>query len=900
MLHWGPVAPPVEQLETRGVLVLHWDAWRRETAAWLRPGAHDDRQTLEPPGRARLAALREHEAVAVVGVKLAALDDVRALHETLLVPVLRAGIPLLVECERRPEELDDAAFVEPGFEHAATLERLRWLCALARDGDVGFSAASTKPTNRWLDDTQLVAARAPGGVVQVIAPAGSGKTTVLIERVRELLARGADADRILCMTFNDAAAAELRERLEAACAGRVAARTFHSVGNRIIRAHRLVEGRTLHAEGWTVAQWARFGRIAGEEIGAPAPEAAELPHELAAIRLGELATSAEWERSCPRDDHSRCVARVYTLVEREKERRRLYDFDDMIVLAVRLLRGDRAARERWQAAFDHVLVDEYQDIEPAQELLVRMLAAPQDDLFVVGDEDQTLYGWRRASVHRMIDLDAAYPALHRVALEHNYRCTPELIRASAALIAHNALRFPKPITAAPGRASGGPRAIRIAHYRESEQDEGARLLARKLGAYSRADIAVLGRTINALRPFALAAAAAGVRISGPEELFEAAGAQETLEAYFAVFSDPRRATEADVRVMLRRPSRGLGPDAATHICEALARGASVPEAVERLPVAGGDHWRLVRATEQFSALAGVRDAAAFIRRLRRDGLDRHFEEASRASARPDRDDRTVLDDAEAEAAGQSLADYAEVLAARRSSLRAARDDRDGIELTTVHRAKGRQWPRVVVVACDEGVLPHCNAIQASPEQEAAGEGVEAERRIAYVAFTRATSELSILHTTERHSRFLHEAGLVAAPPRLDQPEAAPSRAGFWQAQIGADSRRPRRAGARSLEDHLERAREVGLHHALTMIPDRRAALEFAAVAIERDLVGASTRSDKLTVRQLLKAIGALTGAEREAVRRAVPGLKLAQRVAQLPGRTRTSLAAALRAAASRR
>jgi superfamily I DNA/RNA helicase len=630
LLHWGTGAPRVEQLRARGVLVLEWAAWRRETAGWLRPGAHDDRQTLEPPGCTRLAELRDKEAVAVLGVELASLDDVRCLHETLLVPVLRAGMPLLVESERTPEELDDAAFVEPGFEHAATLERMRWLCARARDGDVGFARVSTQPPYRSLDDAQLAAARAPGGVVQVIAPAGSGKTTVLIERVRELLARSADPDRILCMTFNDAAAAELRERLEAAGAGRVAARTFHSVGHRIIRAHRLVEGRTLHAEGWTVAQWARFGRLAAEQVGAPPPEAAELPHELAAIRLGELATSAEWERACPRDDHSRCVARVYTLVEREKDRRRLYDFDDMIVLAVRLLRGDRSARERWQTAFDHVLVDEYQDIEPAQELLVRMLAAPHDDLFVVGDEDQTLYGWRRASVHRMIDLDATYLALHRVALEHNYRCTPEVIRASAALIANNALRFPKPITRVPGRASGGPRAIRIAHYRESEHDEGARLLARKLVAYSRADIAVLGRTINALRPYALAAAASGVRISGPEELFEAAGAQETLEAYFAVFGDPSRATEADVRVMLRRPSRGLGQDAATRICEALARGDSLPEAVERLPAAASEHWRLVRAAEQFSALAGLRDAAAFIRRLRQDGLDRHFDEVARA------------------------------------------------------------------------------------------------------------------------------------------------------------------------------------------------------------------------------------------------------------------------------
>ena len=473
------------------------------------------------------------------------------------------------------------------------------------------------PPHRPLDATQLAAARAPGGVVQVIAPAGSGKTTVLIERVRELLARGAEPERILCMTFNDAAAVEMRERLSLAGVQGVAARTFHSVGHQIIRKHGLVEGRTLHVEGWTVAQWSRFARLAAGEVGCPAPEAAELPNELAAIRLGELATADEWERDCPRDDRSRCIARVYSLVEQEKERRRLYDFDDMIVLAVRLLRTDRQARGRWQAAFEHVLVDEYQDIEPAQELLVRMLAAPHDDLFVVGDEDQTLYGWRRASVHRMIDLDAAYPALRRVALEHNYRCTPEVIAASAALIAHNRLRFAKAIKPAAGRPPGGVRAIRLASYKDADLDEGTRLLARKLAAYTRADIAVLGRTVNSLRPYALAAAAAGVRISGPDELFDAAGAQETLEAYFAVLSDPQRASESDVRVILRRPSRGLGQDAAERICRALSAGASLPAAIERLPVSAGEQWRVVKAA----------------RGLLRAGGDRGRRGADRATAR---------------------------------------------------------------------------------------------------------------------------------------------------------------------------------------------------------------------------------------------------------------------------
>ena len=868
-LLWSADAAP--ELDGRDLEVIEWARWRAEAAAWLRP-RDGGRGSLDPPARKRIEALLAHDAVAVRGVQLQSVDDLRCLHDTLLVPLLRAGVRLVVECPQTPDELDPAAFVEPGFEHPYTLERLRWVCAAdVRDGPAGDA-----PAHRPLDSAQLAAARARGGVVQVIAPAGSGKTTVLVERVRELLARGAPPSRILCMTFNEAAARELQERLALAGVEHVKARTFHSVGHQIIRAHGLVEGRSVHAEGWTVAQWSRFARLAAAEFGAPAPEASELPNQLAAIRLGELATAEEWERGCPRDECSRVLARIYSLVEREKKRRRLYDFDDMIVLSVRLLRSERRARERWQSAFEYVLVDEYQDIEPAQELLVRILAAPHDNLFVVGDEDQTLYGWRRASVHRMIDLDTAYPALQRVALEHNYRCTPEVIGAGAALIAHNRLRFPKPIAAAPGREPGGSRAIRLA-----SGDESAPLLARKLAAYTRKEIAVLGRTVNALRPYALAAAAAGVRITGPDELFDAAGAQETLEAYFAVLSDPVHASEADVRVILRRPSRGLGQDAAERIYRALAAGASLAEAVERLPVAASDQWRVVRAAEAFAALAGFADAEALIARLGRDGLDQHFAEVARASARPDRDDRTVLDDAQREAAGLSVADYAATLDDRRLALRKARDDRGGIELTTVHRAKGRQWPRVVVVACDEGILPHRNAL----DEAIPGEGVEAERRIAYVAFTRAIEELLDPLHPRAAEPLPHEAGLIAAPapPREDVAPRLPDLA-------------PRRepVDARTMEALAERAHEVGLHHALSEIADRPTALEFAAVALKRELA-----APELTVQQFLKATGALNQAERQRVLRVVPSLRSDQRIAELPATTRQALAATLRVLARR-
>ena len=141
------------------------------------------------------------------------------------------------------------------------------------------------------------------------------------------------------------------------------------------------------------------------------------------------------------------LAAIYESYERQLAEDRVHDFDDLILIAVRALREDADLRRRWQSRFEQVLVDEYQDIEPAQELLVRILAAPDDGLFCVGDEDQTLYGWRRASVRRIIELELAYPGLQRVSLAHNYRCPPDVVEASRRLIEHNEIRFPKPIHA---------------------------------------------------------------------------------------------------------------------------------------------------------------------------------------------------------------------------------------------------------------------------------------------------------------------------------------------------------------------------------------------------------------------------------------------------------------------
>ena len=213
-----------------------------------------------------------------------------------------------------------------------------------------------------------------------------------------------------------------------------------------------------------------------------------------------------------------------------------------------VLRSDPELRRRWQARFDRVLVDEYQDIEPAQELLVRVLAAPQDCLFCVGDEDQTLYGWRRASVRRMVDLDLAYPGLQRHALAHNYRCPRRVVAASRRLIEHNEIRFPKRIEPDPARPPDGEDALSL--HEHASQAHAAAEIATTLQGSDREQIVVLARTTNLLRTVALACAELGVRIAAPDAVFEPHGARAALEA---PAPKPGRSPERD-----RRLPKGAG------------------------------------------------------------------------------------------------------------------------------------------------------------------------------------------------------------------------------------------------------------------------------------------------------------------------------------------------------
>ncbi len=530
-----------------------------------------------------------------------------------------------------------------------------------------------------LDAEQAAAATLPDGPAQIIAPAGSGKTTTLIARLGVLLSRGVEAEAILVVTFNREAAAELTARIGSRLgpavpeATRIEVRTLHALARQVLLdAGSPVE---LVADRLPLLRAARRRCMAGRRDGAPAlPEAAALDIAISAWKI---------EGRAPAADGLPVIAEYEALLAA----RGALDFDDLVVRAVDLLETDARLRLHWQSRFTHVCVDEFQDVDAAQLRMVRLLAAPHHNLFVVGDDDQTIYAWRLADVRRILDFGVAYPSARRVQLATNYRCPAAVVTASRQLIDVNRERFAKRI-----EAGTQPQAemslLAFATSSLDWPDRLVRLVQAEVGAGRRA--CFLARTRTELGPVSLALLRAGVRhatsLAAPAE----------AAPLVALLADLRRAPAA------AQPFHAL------------------------LQLRAGRGWR------------------------RADGNDVLGDE-----------DHAALDAGLGWAAAYDRSDaFLEAYDAARARLAALRDPAAPIELVTVHGAKGREWHLVVIVGFEDECFPNRRALVDAHDAERA---LEEERRLAYVALTRATRRLVLAFDPSRPSRFLDEMGATGRP-----------------------------------------------------------------------------------------------------------------------------------------
>ncbi len=532
-----------------------------------------------------------------------------------------------------------------------------------------------------LDPEQAAAATLPDGPAQIIAPAGSGKTTTLIARLGVLLARGVPPASILVVTFNREAALELSARIGVrltpvvADAARIEVRTLHALARRILLDAGI--GAELVADRLPLLRAARRRCLSGRRDDAPpVPDAAALDTIVSAWKV---------EGRSPPADALPVVQQYAALLAA----RNAVDFDDLVVRSVELLASRTELRTRWQSRFRHVCVDEFQDVDAAQLRLVRLLAAPDDNLFVVGDDDQTIYAWRLADVRRILHFADDYPAARRVQLATNYRCPSPVVEVSRRLIDINRERFAKRIQAAPAALADAASVVSVATASPDWADGLVRL--------------------------AVAAAEAGGR---------------------ACF--------------LARTRSELGPISVALIRAGVPHATALPAPAEAEPVVAllDELRRVPSATAPFHALLRLRAGRGW----RRADMDDNLGD----------DDHAAIDAAMGWSVGYARTDrFLEGYDAARARLAALRDPTAPIELVTVHGAKGREWNLVVILGFEEERFPNRRALVDAVNPERA---LEEERRLAYVALTRATRQLVLAFDPARPSRFLAEM-TATAPPR---------------------------------------------------------------------------------------------------------------------------------------
>jgi superfamily I DNA/RNA helicase len=545
----------------------------------------------------------------------------------------------------------------------------------------GASAREAATLLDRLDPEQRAAATLPDGPAQIIAPAGSGKTTTLVARLGVLLGRGVPAARICVVTFNREAADELRSRIAARLAptipgvSEIEVRTLHALARQVL----LSDGGIgeLVADRGPLLRAARRRAATGRSPDAPLPDVTELDGAISALKIEGTPLPDGWAPLV--DDYAR-----------QLKRRGACDFDDLVVEAHRRLEADTRLRATWQQRFSHICVDEFQDVDAAQLGLVRVLAEPERNLFVVGDDDQTIYAWRLADVRRILDFSGWYPDARRVLLVTNYRCPGEVVVASSRLVAHNRERFAKRIVAGSPRPPAAGRARPVASIlglAADSPDWPERLVAFAADRLGQGGVCILGRTRSELVAPMLALARAGLP----------------------------HATR--IPIPLEVP-------AVRSLVAALA-GAPVD-------------------AHPFPTLTVLRRSRSWDRAGMSDDLGE--------------DDHAALDALVGWAAGFRRTDhFLAALADAAARLAAIRTPDAPIELVTVHGAKGREWPTVIVVGFDADHFPNRRALLGARD---AGRALEEERRLAYVALTRATDRLVLVHDPERPSRFLSEAGLT--------------------------------------------------------------------------------------------------------------------------------------------
>ncbi len=638
---------------------------------------------------------------------------------------------------------------------------------LSDEANMAVVAAESLSLNRLVPQPQPVAATGDGtllapdqqlavehsrGALRVVAPAGSGKTRTLTSRLLHLVDdRGVEPSLITAVAYNSRAAEEMRQRLQRP---KLQIRTIHSLGWRIVRDRRpdavLIEEREARN---LLQRLLPHTRKAGRDTFAPYLEA------LADVRIAlQHPERVEVERNDVPGFAGVFEAYRASLADRDN-----CDHDEQVYEAIRLLLVDPELRARWQQRCQHLLVDEFQDLTPAYLLLLRLLASPALNVFGVGDDDQTIYGFAGADPGFLLRYERLFPGAGQVALEVSYRCPPTVVAAVGHLLANNERRIAKTVRAA---AIADPDADTFKILRVPDEvmaKEAAEVVAGWLAAGTEhSDIVVLGRVNSMLLPPLAALNEAGVatRCRLKTTLRRRTLVSAAL-AWIRLALRPEAMNSHDLIEAARRPGRkinqlsrellGDAPDLSLQQLKGLGLGLT-----ERQRDSWGDFVADIKAAARL--VAGGCDSRRIVDFLLREvGLGRAASSLDSGRTRPDRaahvDDLVAL--------RRTAAIYGDPSSFERQLLGLLRNtstEGNGVLLTTIHRVKGLEWDRVLVFGADRTLLPHHLASD-----------IEEERRVLHVAVTRGRKQVVVLADESNPSRFLAE---LEGHPAQPAPKAA--------------------------------------------------------------------------------------------------------------------------------
>jgi DNA helicase-2/ATP-dependent DNA helicase PcrA len=637
------------------------------------------------------------------------------------------------------------------------------------------------------------------GPLLVVAGAGSGKTRVLTHRVAHLIrAHGVKPNEILAITFTNKAATEMRERLEQLL-GRTARAiwilTFHAACGRMLRREAERLGYRSSFTIYDQADQVRVVKACLEELGKD-------PKRFTPRGIHAQISNAKNQLISPEEYSSRVasfwdqtVADVYELYQRKLFSSNAVDFDDMLMLTVDVLERFPEALERWQSAFRHVLVDEYQDTNHAQYRFLQLLAAKHRNVFAVGDPDQSIYAFRGADIRNILDFEEDFGGAGTVALEQNYRSTNAILEAANAVIDNNRDRKPKRLWSELGEGD----AVEVVEV-EDEHAEArfvAAEIARQVDSGSSAsEIAVFYRTNAQSRVLEDVLVRQGVpyQVIGGPRFYERAEIKDAV-AYLSLLNNSDDAV-ALMRIA-NRPRRGIGDTSIQRLVgHATALGISLWDATAD-PEAASVAKASARAIRGFRTIVeSLMSAAQELEVdelveavLQRTGTIEAYEAERTIEARGRIENLSELvgsaQEYRARVEDPTLAGFLEEVQLQ-SDQDTLSSDTPQVTLMTIHNAKGLEYRVVFLIGMEEGIFPHSRSIEDNE--------VEEERRLAYVGMTRAMERLTLTHTTARSLYGRREYNL---PSRfLDELPATVERERLRPASWSGYAQSPRQGAAR--------------------------------------------------------------------------------------------------------